>query len=161
MAKTIAETVHAPQRGRAEPGLREAWRHPSCQLVLDRIMRRSTQSQGSDGERSHHRWCWKKRRCGPVMAMTSMAQDLHDERQKAHPSFSLESCLLAPLRGLPACRDAAPPSISPCLIFVARHLATAKHAVLPSRARALWCPRTQSAAVALPQLPPARILIAP
>lgn len=93
--------------------------------------------------RSHHRWCWKKRRCGPVMAMTSMAQDLQGQHQKAHPSFSLESCLLAPLRGLPACRDAAPPSISPCLIFVARHLATAKHAVLPSRARALWCPRAQ------------------
>lgn len=78
----------------------------------------------------------KKRRCGPVTTMTSMAQDLQDQLQKAHPSFSLESCLLAPLRGLPACRDAAPPSISPCLIFVARHLATAKHAVLPSRARA-------------------------
>ena len=98
-------------------------------------MRRSTQSQGSDGERSHHRWCWKKRRCGPVKAMTSMAQDLHDERQKAHPSFSLESCLLAPFRSLPACRDAAPPSISPCLIFCR---AASGHS--QARSSAVTCP---------------------
>ena len=67
--------------------------------------------------------------------MTSMAQDLHDERQKAHPSFSLESCLLAPLRGLPACRDAAPPSISPCLIFCR---AASGHS--QARSSAVTCP---------------------
>ena len=69
------------------------------------------------------------------MAMTSMAQDLHDERQKAHPSFSLESCLLAPLRGLPACRDAASPSISPCLIFCR---AASGHS--QARSSAVTCP---------------------
>ena len=40
------------------------------------------------------------------MTMTNMAQDLQGELRKAHPSFSLESCLLAPLRGQPACRAA-------------------------------------------------------
>lgn len=67
--------------------------------------------------------------------MTSMAQDLHDERQKAHPSFSLESCLLAPFRSLPACRDAAPPSISPCLIFCR---AASGHS--QARSSAVTCP---------------------
>ena len=128
--------MHAPQRGRAEPGSSRSVETPflpaRARLSNAEVNAVAAQRWG----RSHHRWCWKKRRCGPVMAMTSMAQDLQGQRQKAHPSFSLESCLLAPLRGLPACRGAAPPSISPCLIFVARHLATAKHAVLPSRARA-------------------------
>jgi hypothetical protein len=133
MAKTFSETVHAPQRSRAETGLREAWRHPSCQLVLDWIMRRYMQSQGSSMGVFYIIVDVGKNVSGPVAAMTSMAQDLQGELQKAHPSFPLESCLLA---------SPSPPGMprrlqSRLVLSLLRGSGPAKHAVLPSRARAL------------------------
>jgi hypothetical protein len=92
--------------------------------------------------------------------MTSEAQDLQGELCKKHTQALAKIMLTRTSPSPPGL--AAPPSISPCLIFVG-HSPTSKYrrTMFYHHVPVLSDFAVQSAAVASPSLPTARILIAP